>query len=165
MGTGWWQHGSHTAWSGSAQTLCSREDPSTASLPWTTPPGCKCCLLGCRRHEVVHACVLSHSFVSHSLRPLGLQSARPLCLLGFSKQGYWSGLPCPVVALPNQGIEPTSPATLFDAYFIMEGFSFLLCLQFSGSSLSKVKTPLIRPPKRQLLLSTLVLWHRFQFRF
>ena len=29
--------------------------------------------------------------------------------LGFSRQGYWSGLPCPPPGdLPNPGIEPTS---------------------------------------------------------
>ena len=32
--------------------------------------------------------------------------------IGFSKQEYWSGLPCPPPGdLPGPGIEPTSPAT------------------------------------------------------
>ena len=32
----------------------------------------------------------------------------PLCV-GFSRQGYWNGLPCPSpVDLPDPGIEPTS---------------------------------------------------------
>ena len=32
--------------------------------------------------------------------------------LGFSRQEYWSGLPCPPPGdLPNPGIEPTSPAS------------------------------------------------------
>ena len=31
--------------------------------------------------------------------------------MGFSKQEYWSGLPCPSPAdLPDPGVEPTSPA-------------------------------------------------------
>ena len=32
--------------------------------------------------------------------------------MGFSRQEYWSGLPCPPPGdLPNAGIEPTSPAS------------------------------------------------------
>ena len=46
--------------------------------------------------------VLSHSVVSDSLWPHGLQSARLLCPWGFSRQEYWSGLPClPRGNLPN----------------------------------------------------------------
>ena len=58
--------------------------------------------------------VLSHSVVSNSLRPHGLEPARLLCPWGFSRQESWSELPCPPSgALPNPGIEPapfTSPA-------------------------------------------------------
>ena len=33
--------------------------------------------------------------------------------MGFSRQEYWSGLPCsPPGALPNPGIEPTFPVSL-----------------------------------------------------
>ena len=33
-------------------------------------------------------------------------------VIGFSRQEYWSGLPCPPPGdLPNPGIKPTSPAT------------------------------------------------------
>ena len=39
--------------------------------------------------------VLSHSVVSDSLWPHGLQPARLLCPWGFSRKEYWSGLPCP----------------------------------------------------------------------
>ena len=35
------------------------------------------------------------SVVSDSVRPRGLQPARLLCLWGFSRQEFWSGLPCP----------------------------------------------------------------------
>ena len=36
--------------------------------------------------------------------------------MGFSWQGYWSGLPCPSPGdLPNPGIEPGSPTLLADA--------------------------------------------------
>ena len=40
-------------------------------------------------------CMLSHSVVSDSLRPHVLQPARVLCPWEFSRQEYWSGLPCP----------------------------------------------------------------------
>ena len=54
--------------------------------------------------------VLSHSVVPSSLRPRGLEPARLLCPWGFSKQEYWSGLPCPPPGhLPNPGIQPRSP--------------------------------------------------------
>ena len=53
--------------------------------------------------------VLSHSVVSDSLWPRGLQPARFLCPRGFSRQGYWSGLPCSLPGdLPHPGFEPTS---------------------------------------------------------
>ena len=35
------------------------------------------------------------SVMSESVRPYGLQPARFLCPWGFSRQEYWSGLPCP----------------------------------------------------------------------
>ena len=49
------------------------------------------------------ACVLSHfSCVPHQA-PLSM---------AFSRQEYWSGLPCPLPGdLPNPGIEPVSPAS------------------------------------------------------
>ena len=54
--------------------------------------------------------VLSHSVVPSSLSPRGLEPARLLCPWGFSKQEYWSGLPCPPPGhLPNPGIQPRSP--------------------------------------------------------
>ena len=60
--------------------------------------------------------VLSPSVVSDSLRPHGLQPARLLCPWGFSRQEYWSGLPCPPPEdLPNPGIEPESLALPADS--------------------------------------------------
>ena len=50
-----------------------------------------------------------------------LQSCLTFCdkaplSLGFSKQEYWSGLPCPPPGdLPDPGIEPTSPALQADS--------------------------------------------------
>ena len=60
--------------------------------------------------------VLSHSVVSHSLWSYGLQPARLLCPWGFSRQEYWSGLPCtPPGDLPKPGIELRSPALQADS--------------------------------------------------
>ena len=51
--------------------------------------------------------VLSRSVVSNSLRPHGLQPTRLLCPWRFSRQEYWSGLPCPPPGdLPDLGIKP-----------------------------------------------------------
>ena len=58
--------------------------------------------------------VLSHSVVFDSLRPHG--PARLLCLWGFSRQEYWSGLSCPPPGnLPNPGIELRSPTLEVDS--------------------------------------------------
>ena len=39
-----------------------------------------------------------------------LQPTRLLCPWGFSRQEYWSGLPCPPSGdLPNPGIQPRPP--------------------------------------------------------
>ena len=67
-----------------------------------------------RRTKVPH--VLSRSVMSDSLRPHGLQSARLLCPWGFSRQEYWSGLPCPPPRdLPNTEIKPRSPTLHADS--------------------------------------------------
>ena len=61
-------------------------------------------------------CVLSHSLVSKTLQPHGLQPTRLLCPWGFSRQESWSGLPCPSPGyLPNSGIEPRSPTLQADS--------------------------------------------------
>ena len=50
------------------------------------------------------------------LRPHGLQPARLLCPQGFSRQKYWSGLPCLSPGdLPNPGVEPRPPALQADS--------------------------------------------------
>ena len=49
------------------------------------------------------------SIMSNSLQSPGLQPARLLYPRGFSRQEYWSGLPCPPPGdLPKLGIEPVS---------------------------------------------------------
>ena len=53
--------------------------------------------------------MLSHSVVSDSLRLHGLQPSKLLCPWGFSRQEYWSGLPCPPPGnLPDPWIKPRS---------------------------------------------------------
>ena len=56
------------------------------------------------------ACMQSHfSRVPLSVTLWTVARQTPLSM-GFSRQGYWSGLPCPPPGdLPNPGIEPASP--------------------------------------------------------
>ena len=61
-------------------------------------------------------CTLSHFVVSNSLRPHTLQPTRLLCPRGFSRQEYWSGLPCPPPGdLPNPEIKSRSPTLQADS--------------------------------------------------
>ena len=66
------------------------------------------------------ACVLSHLSFVFVFRPLWNLMDRLLCLWGFSRQEYWSGLLCsPPGDFPEPGIKPkslTSPA-LEDRFF------------------------------------------------
>ena len=56
------------------------------------------------------------SIMTDSLRPRGLWPASRLCPWGFSRQEYWSGLPCPPPGdLPNSGIQPKSPGLQADS--------------------------------------------------
>ena len=60
--------------------------------------------------------MLSCSVVSDSLQSYGLWPARLLCLWGFSRQEYWSGLPCPPPGdLPTPGIKSRFPALQADS--------------------------------------------------
>ena len=68
------------------------------------------------RYRFKHSCPVLYLVVSNPLRPHGLQPARLLCLRGFSRQEYWSGLPCPSPRdLPDPGIKPRSPALRADS--------------------------------------------------
>ena len=67
-------------------------------------------------HEHISTCiymcsvVLSCSVMSNSLQPYGQWPTRLLCPWEFSRQEYWSGLPCPPPGdLPKSRIEPRSP--------------------------------------------------------
>ena len=60
--------------------------------------------------------VPSHSVMSDSLRPPGLQPTRLLCSQGFFREEYWSRLTClPSGDHPNPGIEPRSPTLQADS--------------------------------------------------
>ena len=68
--------------------------------------------------KISHAmcATLSHSVTSDSLQHRGLKPAKPLCPWGFSRQEYWSGLPCPPPGdLPKPGFELRSPALQADS--------------------------------------------------
>ena len=53
------------------------------------------------------------------LRPHGLWPTRLFCPWAFSRQEYWSGLPCPPPGdLPNPGNEPRSPALQADSFTV-----------------------------------------------
>ena len=62
------------------------------------------CLIKC-----VESVQLSHSVVSNSVTPWTAARQTPLSM-GFSRQEYWRGLPCPPPGnLPQPGTEPTPP--------------------------------------------------------
>ena len=56
----------------------------------------------------MYCAVLGRSVVSDSLRPLvGLWPTRLPCPWGFTRQEYWSGLPCLLQGIfPTQGLNP-----------------------------------------------------------
>ena len=59
-------------------------------------------------------CLVAQSCLT--LLPDGLWPTRLLCLWGFFRQEYWSGLPySPLGDLPNLGIEPRSLALQADS--------------------------------------------------
>ena len=67
--------------------------------------------MGKKRHREAAwlCCCLAASVVSNSVRPHGPQPARLLCPWGFSRQEYWSELPCPPPGdLPDPGIKRMS---------------------------------------------------------
>ena len=69
-----------------------------------------------RRVQVPCCATLGHSVVSNSLSLHRLWPTRLLCPWGFSRQEYWSGLPCPPPRdLSNPVIEPRSPTFQVDS--------------------------------------------------
>ena len=63
----------------------------------------------------IFSCAYSLSHVRFFATPWTVACQAPLSM-GFSRQGYWSGLPFPSPSdLPNPGIEPVSPALQADS--------------------------------------------------
>ena len=68
----------------------------------------------------VYACVLSHFSHVQLFVTLWTVASQALQSMGFSRQEYWSGLPCPSPGdLPDSGTEPAAP-TLADRFFTTE---------------------------------------------
>ena len=61
----------------------------------------------------------AHAKLLQSCLTLGVPwtvTCQPSLSMGFSRQDYWSGLPCPPPGdLPDPGIESTSPASQADS--------------------------------------------------
>ena len=96
----------------------------------------------------VHAKLLSH--VPLCVTPWTVAHQAPLCL-GFSRQEYWSGLPClPPRDLPDPGIEPA----LLLSHALAGGF-------FTTSTTWEVTLLPQGPSKRQVTgISLVVQWIR-----
>ena len=95
----------------SCPTLC---DPIDSSPPGSAIPG----ILQARTLEwgAIAFSVLSCSVVSNSLLPMDYSPPGSSVHGGFSRQEYWSGLPCPPPGdLPNPGIRPGSPTLQVDS--------------------------------------------------
>ena len=75
---------------------------------------CLCfCLTYFTQYDNLCAWLLSHVWLFVTLWTV---ACRLLCPWGFSRQEYWSGLPCPPPGdLPNPGIEPRSPTLQVDS--------------------------------------------------
>ena len=100
------------------------------TVPTSSPPQ----ILFTRR---VQACGVT-SVTPDSLRHLACQA---LLSVGFSRQEYWSGLPCPLAGdFPNQGIEPRS--------FALRQILYRLRHQGSPRILGWVAHPLFRGSSR-----------------
>ena len=89
----------------------------------------------------VHAFILSHSSsVCILMIPWTVAFQVPLSM-GFSRQEYWSGLPCPPPGdLPNPGIEPVSLASpaLAGAFFTTSApWEAHFSVKLSGLSIEK----------------------------
>ena len=100
----WWP--ASTVLSGCAHTPPTGKEPRDLSSTSTS------CPMLCMR-----ACSVT-SIVSDALQPRGLQLTR-LLSMQFSRQEYWSELPClPPGDLPNPGIKPASPALQADSLLL-----------------------------------------------
>ena len=61
---------------------------------------------------LMHACMLSHFSCAQLFVILWTVACQALLSMGFSRQEYWSGLPCsPPGDLPDPGIKPVPPVS------------------------------------------------------
>ena len=97
--------------------LSTAEPPGKPSFQFCFKNVCGCVKKYTKNLTVLMSrSVLSCSVMSDSLWSHGLYPARLPCPWGFSRQEYWSGLPCPPPGnLPNPGIQPRSPALQADS--------------------------------------------------
>ena len=66
--------------------------------------------------EIIHACMLSHFSSILLFAALCTITCQAPLSMGYSRQEYWSGLPCPLPGdLPNSGMESPSPALKVDS--------------------------------------------------
>ena len=65
------------------------------------------------------ACILSHFSCVRFFVTLWTTACQASLSMGFPKQEYWSGLPCPLPGdLPDPGIKPASPALQADSLLV-----------------------------------------------
>ena len=99
----WWQQAGGKNWDGSFLGVKRSQKQNG-------------CLSGLKRTGQAHSfcieCVLSHfSHIQLFASVQTVASQAPLSM-GFPRQEYWSGLPCPPPEdVPDPGIEPTSPTS------------------------------------------------------
>ena len=106
-------------------TLCSLQNTFTSIVIWVFqwPPEGSFIFLNSHflkwlywRSERCKLCVLSHFSRVWLLATLWTTVHQATLSMGFSRQEYWSGSPCPPPGdLPNQGIEPGSPELQADS--------------------------------------------------
>ena len=85
--------------------------------------------------------MLSHLVVSDSLQLYALPAARQVPLsIGFSRQEYWSRLPCPLPRdLPDPGVKLTSPTSsaLASEFFTTDATWKALYIKYSETKGNK----------------------------
>ena len=129
--------------SSSSVTFCIRAILDWSSLVFFSGPFGEASQLACAK---VHVCMLSH--VKLFVTPWTAAHQAPLSM-GFSRQEYWSGLPCPPPGdLPNPGIEPASPASsaLQADFFTWEAKVHSFSFQFLSQTCFKGRKTFLLTP-------------------
>ena len=98
----------------------------------------------------VNVCVLSCSVVSNSLPPYGLYPARLFCPWGFSRQEYWSGLPCPSSQLQKDFFNKTEYLCPVPCPTSCRAFRWLLPPGMQSPSIIQVPAPVSAPQRDPL---------------